>query len=260
MLNLAFATCHQKYIQVCENLLDHDNFFIIKNDLHKTYLFHPNKLIDDYPQSLINETNERNFIEIESVFNEIKTILIYSFTSAESTELNQEIKEKLETVTFKVLNRERCTRAGRTPVVASYDNATNAVTICPLLSHAQKESLITILSHELGHTIDPCYLRSSIDIHEINHFPFKKQLIEAKQDGNGNICPWRRGRLPQESELFADMIGSLIGTRLIDKIKGSSSEDFISYVYYRLAGCHEENSLQWAYGALEHMPLNLCSN
>ncbi|MBI2070385.1 MAG: hypothetical protein HYT79_07245 [Elusimicrobia bacterium] len=116
----------------------------------------------------------------------------------ESNPKRQEIIDLYIALRLEARDRPRCDEYTR-PFVASFDG--DAVLICPWMTHLAVESMLTVLAHELGHAVDPCWLSDE---------PIGTLLP--------SLPPERAQSCVESEELFADRIGALLTGELLSRL------------------------------------------
>ncbi len=135
---------------------------IIQRNADGTVEINPLTLTRDWPleqrQYLrLTGVNLQNLGQrIRPVFEALKKILVSEIHSMPLTiPYRAGLVARVSAMRLEMAEYERCLRPNRTPFVGSYDHE-STVYVCPLISHLRASAVVTLLAHELGHSVDLC--------------------------------------------------------------------------------------------------------
>ena len=236
-------SCDELYREACQSLSESGP--IVSRNEDGTMLLNPLSLTDDYRRTnpeLMQErmVNHRNFkSNIVPLFHEMKQVVIEKLQEMPKSSFRKRAIHNISKIGIQVLNRERCERPGRPAVVASFDHGNNSVYICPLMSHATAYSLMSILSHEIGHALDTCEADVPGETPEAYPFADYHQCMSPGQDA----CP--RNYDNEDNERFADYVSARISKWMFEKnperTQMRGQQRFGTFIGYRMLGCEEGN-------------------
>lgn len=273
----AEPSCEDRTQAVCQYLGSAPKG-VIRTNADGTIVVNPLTNTGDWPQEhrrylQMENVNRNNFENrIKPVFNQLKRILMEKVQSLPRiTTYRNSLMERALRLDLKVETRERCTRASRPPTAASFDHR-HTVYLCPVLSHMEPSALLTVLAHEIGHSVDLCDDGiAGVNMKEIATaasctgrantqlamFPFKLVhccSIAAQRDSNNSPVILRAPSTPtctRDDEGYADYISATLvdeflyrqqrdGTRFVQ-----FSEDLVQrtmdYGHYRIESVCESN-------------------
>ena len=239
--------CSSVLQRVCRGLNESQG--IIKTYSDGTILFIPRFKNSKSPsrqmQTLLNsnEINQVNFSSnIQAIFLKLIDIAIGDIEKATSSSIRNTPYAHLKSMDLVVVDRERCRRSGRSPIVASIDGQNNRLTICPLMTHLNSATLVAILAHEIGHAVDPCRYR--VATNEINNHPYSN-IHSCLAKGRTSRAQCRRSVATEEDEVYADLAGATLARRFLEQnpnlVQFSSFplERALEYFNFRLVGCED---------------------
>lgn len=171
-----------------------------KDPLVKDPFVYPNQLTDPAKAGGSPQLN-KNFVRYDAqkdrtkkIFNDAQERIVKLLTSRRNSENAQSTDEMIARITavefhFPKTNHELSELAADGCEIpnAFYSPSTHQVTICPQMLNLPDAALFSVISHELGHAIDPCqsvkpYSRSGGKISSEN--PFFSVVTYAIQDKN----------------------------------------------------------------------------
>ncbi len=231
----AVPACDVRYQTVCASLPKSP---VLARYPDGTLLLNPRVLTGSFDRELASllgpdRINRAHFdVHILPVFEAVKAQLVRMIEVAAGRPLGTTPYRHLVQATLAVEDRERCRRANRSPLVASYDQRGNRVVICPIMTHLPARSLLTVLAHELGHAVDPCRVGGSTNVGFI---------FQELSDCVSATCP--RNETTDEEEDYADYVSSTLSQAVLAarpelfEFSADPTLRFVEYVNYRLVGC-----------------------
>ncbi len=285
LLQLFQASCESQVQNACESL--DPNIPIVHTYENGTVLFNPRYVLPENPPQPIAKMLDPNQINIANyegshngnlladslttpagegkitvLFHELKSILVKRIEKSLGANIGETSFSHLEYMGIEILDRERCRRPNRTPIVASIDPQNNRLVICPLMTHLNATSLVAILAHELGHAIDPC--RYKLSESERVHHPYQNiHNCLAQNRSSANQCP--RAIETEEEEIYADLTGAALADEFLRighpilEFSSDHNQRIIEFMNFRMVGCEEQINHEFYQGEQAQSLLN-CSD
>jgi hypothetical protein len=264
--NVAWAEekpgCLERIEAVCRGLLGQPPGVVARNE-DGTLSIHPLTRTQDWPAEYrpyleLKNVNRTNFeTKILPVFRKLKEILVERVAQIPLTApYRQQLLSRVSALELRVASYERCHRPNRTPFVASYDQA-STVLICPVVSHLAPSAVLSVLAHELGHTVDLCDedltqvdSRRLRDPRYLIGFPFETLhacSMAAHRADDGSIRIVRDPSQPacsREGEIYADYLSAHLSAEFLRRqaagqfqlvqFSPNPEQAALEYTFYRI--------------------------